>query len=284
MRVVRAFVREPVETRALPGRQRRAHRDRAARRAALRADVPDRDARAQRLQCRRALVRRVPGRSGELQIGSLIAFLSYLIQILMAVMMATFMAVLLPRAAVSADRIGEVLDTESSVRPPENGVTELTSTGQVELRGRDVLVPRRRAAGAARRQLHREARADHGHHRQHRRRQDDAGQPAAAPVRRDRRRRAHRRRRRARDRPRHPVGSHRAGAAAGLPVLGHRGEQPAIRQSGCDGRGALERRSRSPRAATSSRRCRSSSRRRSRRAARTCPAGSANDSRSRERS
>ncbi len=70
----------------------------------------------------------------ELQIGSLIAFLSYLIQILMAVMMATFMAVLLPRAAVSADRIGEVLDTEPSVRPPVNGVTELKSTGQVELR------------------------------------------------------------------------------------------------------------------------------------------------------
>lgn len=50
--------------------------------------------------------------SGELQIGSLTAFLSYLIQILMAVMMATFLAVILPRAAVSADRIGEVLDTE----------------------------------------------------------------------------------------------------------------------------------------------------------------------------
>jgi ATP-binding cassette subfamily B protein len=71
---------------------------------------------------------------GDLQIGSLTAFLSYLIQILMAVMMATFMAVLLPRAAVSADRIGEVLDTESSVRPPEHGVTQLTGTGQVELR------------------------------------------------------------------------------------------------------------------------------------------------------
>jgi ATP-binding cassette subfamily B protein len=72
--------------------------------------------------------------SGELQIGSLTAFLSYLIQILMAVMMATFMAVLLPRAAVSADRIGEVLNTESTVRPPDAPVTELTLTGQVELR------------------------------------------------------------------------------------------------------------------------------------------------------
>jgi len=79
--------------------------------------------------------------SGEMQIGSLIAFLSYLIQILMAVMMATFMAVLLPRAAVSADRIGEVLETESSVRPPVAPVTELPLHGQVELRNATFAYP-----------------------------------------------------------------------------------------------------------------------------------------------
>jgi len=56
--------------------------------------------------------------AGAMQIGSLTAFLSYLIQILMAVMMATFMLMLLPRASVSADRIGEVLATEPSVLPP----------------------------------------------------------------------------------------------------------------------------------------------------------------------
>ena len=50
-----------------------------------------------------------------MQIGSLTAFLSYLMQILMSVMMATFMAIMIPRAAVCADRIGEVLDTDSSV-------------------------------------------------------------------------------------------------------------------------------------------------------------------------
>ncbi len=71
---------------------------------------------------------------GGMQVGSLIAFLSYLIQILMAVMMATFMAVLLPRAAVSADRIGEVLATEPSVVAPLAPVTELQATGKVELR------------------------------------------------------------------------------------------------------------------------------------------------------
>ncbi|CAN5185003.1 ABC transporter ATP-binding protein [soil metagenome] len=79
--------------------------------------------------------------SGELQIGSLTAFLSYLIQILMAVMMATFLAVILPRAAVSADRIGEVLDTEPTVVWPEKGITEVTLTGQIELRGATFTYP-----------------------------------------------------------------------------------------------------------------------------------------------
>ena len=62
---------------------------------------------------------------GELQIGALIAFLSYLIQILMSVMMATFVAVLTPRASVSANRIGEVLHTESAVAQAANPVTSL---------------------------------------------------------------------------------------------------------------------------------------------------------------
>jgi len=69
-----------------------------------------------------------------LQVGSLIAFLSYLVQILMAVLMASMLAFFLPRAAVSADRIGEVLATESSVVPPAAPVTTLASTGRIELR------------------------------------------------------------------------------------------------------------------------------------------------------
>lgn len=70
---------------------------------------------------------------GSMQIGALTAFLTYLIQILMAVMMATFMAILIPRAAVSADRIGEVLATETSVVLPEHPVTSLVGRGVVEL-------------------------------------------------------------------------------------------------------------------------------------------------------
>lgn len=71
---------------------------------------------------------------GTVSIGALTAFLSYLIQILMAVMMATFMAIMIPRAAVSSDRIGEVLATPTSVVLPSNPVTELHGTGHVELR------------------------------------------------------------------------------------------------------------------------------------------------------
>ena len=73
--------------------------------------------------------------AGEMEIGSLTAFLSYLIQILMSVMMATYMLILLPRASVSADRIGEVLHTESSVVAPVVGITQLRGRGELEFRG-----------------------------------------------------------------------------------------------------------------------------------------------------
>ncbi len=69
---------------------------------------------------------------GDIQVGTLMAFMQYLMQILMGVMMATFMGILVPRAAVSADRIGEVLDTKTSVTLPENPVMEVTEVGTVE--------------------------------------------------------------------------------------------------------------------------------------------------------
>jgi ATP-binding cassette subfamily B protein len=78
---------------------------------------------------------------GELQIGTLFAFLNYLMQILMAVMMATFMAIMIPRAAVSADRISEVLNTDSSVVMPAKGITALKEQGTVELRGASFSYP-----------------------------------------------------------------------------------------------------------------------------------------------
>ncbi|WP_165362685.1 ABC transporter ATP-binding protein [Promicromonospora panici] len=66
--------------------------------------------------------------AGDMQIGSLTAFLSYIMYILMAVMMSTMIFMMIPRASVAAERIGEVLETESSVVDPESPVA-LVSTG-----------------------------------------------------------------------------------------------------------------------------------------------------------
>ncbi|WP_055689001.1 ABC transporter ATP-binding protein [Streptomyces prasinus] len=73
--------------------------------------------------------------SGGMQIGDLTAFLAYLMQIVMAVMMATFMFMMVPRAEVCAERVQEVLDTSSSVVPPVAPVTELPRHGHLEIRG-----------------------------------------------------------------------------------------------------------------------------------------------------
>ncbi|MET3141634.1 UNVERIFIED_ORG: ATP-binding cassette subfamily B protein [Arthrobacter sp. UYEF10] len=139
IRVVRAFVREDIES---------------ARFAQANEDVTDTALRAGRLMALAfpvvMLVLNVSSvaviwfgsfriEDGSMQVGTLIAFLSYLMQILMSVMMATFMAVMIPRAAVSADRIGEVLGTASSVRPPNNPISSAVSSdghrrGQLEMR------------------------------------------------------------------------------------------------------------------------------------------------------
>lgn len=79
--------------------------------------------------------------SGEMQIGALTAFLSYLMQILMAVMMATFMFVMIPRAEVCAERIEEVLGTEPSVVPSKNPTPILGTTGALELRNVEFRYP-----------------------------------------------------------------------------------------------------------------------------------------------
>jgi ATP-binding cassette subfamily B multidrug efflux pump len=72
--------------------------------------------------------------AGQIQIGALTAFLQYLMQILMAVMMATFMLMMVPRAAVCAERIVEVLDTESSVVPAADPLIAVTRQAELELR------------------------------------------------------------------------------------------------------------------------------------------------------
>jgi ATP-binding cassette subfamily B protein len=132
MRVVRAFVREPQE----------ADRFRHAN-----ADLTDTSLRSGRLMSSMfptvGLIINVSSilllwvgashiDAGQINVGTLIAYLSYLVQILMAVVMATFTVSMIPRAAVAGERILEVLDTPSTVRQPEHPVTSVSEHGTLE--------------------------------------------------------------------------------------------------------------------------------------------------------
>ena len=134
LRVIRAFVREPEEK---------------ARFARANADLTETSMRAGRLMSTMfPTVNLVTNWSsvavlwlgamrvqdGTLQVGALIAYLSYLIQILMAVVMATFMFSMIPRASVSAGRIQEVVDTNPTVRTPDRPRTVRRGETDVELR------------------------------------------------------------------------------------------------------------------------------------------------------
>ncbi|HEY7107226.1 MAG TPA: ABC transporter ATP-binding protein [Acidimicrobiia bacterium] len=134
MRVVRAFVREPEE---------------GQRFGVANDNLTDTSLRAGRLQAflfpSVMLVLNVSSAAavwiggsrvgaGDMQIGTMIAFLTYLIQILTAVMMATFVAVMWPRAAVCAARLVEVLDTEPSLKAPASPLPELPERASLEMR------------------------------------------------------------------------------------------------------------------------------------------------------
>lgn len=78
---------------------------------------------------------------GTVEIGSLTAMISYVMQIMMAVMMASFLAMMAPRATVCAERISEVLDTETSVSPPAKPAPFVADPGTVEFRGAEFRYP-----------------------------------------------------------------------------------------------------------------------------------------------
>jgi ATP-binding cassette subfamily B protein len=135
MRVVRAFVREPQE---------------AARFEEANADLTEVSLRAGRLMSSMfpivnllinvasvAVIWIGADRiaNGDIEVGSMIAFLSYLVQILWSVVMATFMVSMIPRAAVASDRIQEVLDTAPSVQTAASPVRAVPERGRLELRG-----------------------------------------------------------------------------------------------------------------------------------------------------
>ncbi len=70
--------------------------------------------------------------NGSVQVGTLMAFMQYVGQILGGVLMAAFMTIMIPRAAVSAQRIGEVLDVAPTLHEPEQPVTEVSNPGAIE--------------------------------------------------------------------------------------------------------------------------------------------------------
>lgn len=70
--------------------------------------------------------------SGAIEVGTVLAFMQYMGQILSGVLMASFMAVMIPRAAVSAERISDVLASETTLTVPTNPVTTVIAPGKVE--------------------------------------------------------------------------------------------------------------------------------------------------------
>jgi len=79
--------------------------------------------------------------SGEMQVGPLTAFLSYLMQVMMSVMMGTFLFMQVPRSSVCADRIQEVLDTEPSIVAPADGIATSALRGELVFDGVDFTYP-----------------------------------------------------------------------------------------------------------------------------------------------
>jgi ATP-binding cassette, subfamily B, multidrug efflux pump len=134
IRVVRAFVREPEEVRRFAGANKELT-DTSLRAGRLMASMFPTVNLLVNLSSIGVLwigANRVA--TGQIQVGSIVAYLTYLIQILMSVVMATFMVSMIPRAAVSGERIQEVLDTEPSVEPPKDPVLDVSQSGHLEFR------------------------------------------------------------------------------------------------------------------------------------------------------
>ena len=143
VRVVRAFVREPLETErfAVANSDLTAVATRAGRWLATMFPTVMLIANVASVAVLWFGGHRVE--SGDMQVGALTAYLAYLMQIVMSVMMATFMMMQIPRSAVCADRIMEVLDTDTSVPAPspDDAVTVLPERGTLELSGVEYSYP-----------------------------------------------------------------------------------------------------------------------------------------------
>ncbi len=79
--------------------------------------------------------------AGHMEVGTVLAFVQYVSQILMGVLMAMFMLIMIPRGAVSAERIQAVLNKKSAVQEPENPVYEMPQPGRIEMRDASFAYP-----------------------------------------------------------------------------------------------------------------------------------------------
>jgi len=134
MRVIRAFVREPVETRRFHevNQQLTDVSLNAGRLMALMFPTMNLVVTSSSIAVIWIGGHRI--QAGDTSIGALVAFLTYLTLIMSAVMMATMTVTMAPRAAVAAGRIQGVLETETSVKPPENPVRDVLARGSLEFR------------------------------------------------------------------------------------------------------------------------------------------------------
>ena len=122
---------------------------------------------------------------GNMQVGEMIAFITYTMQIVMSFLMLAMVAVMLPRAGVAADRIDEVIKTPATIHDPDAATAKpALERKKLEWRsgvqGCQLPLSRRRQRRTGAHYLYRQARRDHGHHRLHRLRQIDASQPDPA--------------------------------------------------------------------------------------------------------
>lgn len=134
MRVVRAFVREPLETERFDDANQLLTRTAILTSRYMSSLFPTVMLVMNVSSAAAVWVAADRIQAGDMKVGALIAFLTYLVQILMAVMMATFVAVMWPRASVCADRINEVLETDSSIITASEPITELAGSGTLEFR------------------------------------------------------------------------------------------------------------------------------------------------------
>ena len=170
---------------------------------------------------------------GTSNIGNMMAFLQYAMQILFSLLMASLLFIMLPRAQASADRINEVLATVPEITDPEH-VREPDGTRRGYVEFRDVSFRYHGAEEPAVSGITFSASpgGGHGDHRQHRLREIHPHQSHSAVLRRGRRLHPDRRGRHPRDVSEGLAGADRPGAAESHPVFRHHRGQHPLRQAG----------------------------------------------------